>query len=82
LDKDWQRNKTTPEKEFAKTIKAAAGKTGDDLQNALIKNINNHAKQARKQGVEDDLTAVIVRFEKMQPEEQMKPQATSHGENA
>ncbi|MEP7339269.1 MAG: SpoIIE family protein phosphatase [Acidobacteriota bacterium] len=82
LDKDWQRNKTTPEKEFAKTIKAAAGKTGDDLQSALVKNINTHAKQARKQGVEDDLTAVIVRFEKMQSEVQLETQAAPQGETA
>jgi len=82
LAKDWRRNKTTPEKEFAKTIRAADGKPGEDLQNALVKNINAHAKQARKQGVEDDLTAVIVRFEKMQVVEQVEAQFAPQGEIA
>lgn len=66
LAKDWQRNKTTPETEFAKTIKSADGKSADSLQEALAFNIRDCAKQARKQGLEDDLTAVIVRFEKKQ----------------
>lgn len=82
LAKDWRRNKTTPEKEFAKTINIADGKNGDDLQNALVKNINTLAKQARKQGLEDDLTAVIVRFERMEPEEEMESQSELKGETA
>jgi serine phosphatase RsbU (regulator of sigma subunit) len=80
MAKDWRRNKTTPEKEFGQTLKAAAGKTVDDLRNALVKNISAQAKQARKHGLEDDLTAVIVRFDKMQLEEPSASHPASQGE--
>jgi len=63
LAKDWQQNKAGPEGEFGNVLKAAAGKSTDVLRQKLTDSVSACAKRARKQGVEDDLTAVIVRLD-------------------
>ncbi len=71
LDKDWQQNKSNPEREFASVLSAASGKSSDQLQQTLNESVSACAKRARKQGMEDDLTAVIVRLDKHDVEEEL-----------
>lgn len=60
--KDWVKNKTSPEVEFAKVLVSNRSKDRDGLQEALTKSINECSKRARRQGLDDDLTAVIVKL--------------------
>ncbi len=66
IAKDWIRNKSNPELEFAKLLSNAtqyrARKQADSggLQEALTKIVGKCSKRAKKQGLDDDLTAVIV----------------------
>jgi serine phosphatase RsbU (regulator of sigma subunit) len=71
LAKDWQQNKGTPEREFASVLKEASGKSSDELQQKLTDKVSACAKRARKQGLEDDLTAVIVRLDNNEAGEEM-----------
>lgn len=75
LDKDWQHNKSNPEREFGNVLTTAAGKSSDELQQTLSDSVSVCAKRARKQGMEDDLTAVIVRLDKNEFEEDPTPRA-------
>lgn len=63
LSKDWAEQGSSPEQELAKVLRLSQGKAADELQQALTKNVSECARHARKQGLEDDLTAVIVRLE-------------------
>ncbi|MEK7832753.1 MAG: SpoIIE family protein phosphatase, partial [Acidobacteriota bacterium] len=66
LAKDWQREKKSPDAELADVLKTSGGKDADSLQKSLNDSINKCSKRARKQGSEDDLTAVIVRVDKIE----------------
>lgn len=66
LAKDWQLDKKSPDAELANVLKISKGKDADGLQKSLTDIINKCSKQARKQGSEDDLTAVIVRVDKIE----------------
>lgn len=77
LDKDWKQEKTKVKEQFARMLNAPANASGGELQKALNASINECFKRARKQGVEDDLTAVIVRFEKTALEDE---HASAQGE--
>lgn len=63
--KSWRLNRKTPETELAAVLKTGAT-TSEDLQQALTTNLNKASQRARKQGAEDDLTAVIVRLDKIE----------------
>lgn len=66
LAKNLQHAKNTPEAELSKVLKAAGEKDVDELQHALTDSIKKCSQRARKQGVEDDLTAVIVRIDQIE----------------
>ncbi|MCI0338965.1 MAG: SpoIIE family protein phosphatase [Acidobacteria bacterium] len=59
-------NKATPDIEFTKMIANRRNESEENLQEALRKSINECSKHARKRGIEDDMTAVIVRLKKHQ----------------
>jgi len=63
IAKTWAEDKRSPESELAKVL--AEGRPGSThhLQEALMKTVNDGLKRARKHGLEDDLTAVVVRVE-------------------
>lgn len=63
LSKDWTEHGSAPEKELAKVLRVSNGKAAGELQQGLTKSVGDCARHARKQGLEDDLTAVIVRLE-------------------
>jgi serine/threonine protein phosphatase PrpC len=56
------KNKTSPDAELAKVLINARNNDSDGLQEALTKSVNECFKRARKQGLDDDLTAVIVKL--------------------
>jgi serine/threonine protein phosphatase PrpC len=64
LSKDWTEQGSSPEQELAKVLRVSRDKAADELQQELTKNVSECARHARKQGLEDDLTAVIVRLER------------------
>lgn len=66
LAKNLQQVKNTPNVELAKVLKTSSEKSADELQRALTDSINKCSQRARKQGNEDDLTAVIVRLDKIE----------------
>jgi serine phosphatase RsbU (regulator of sigma subunit) len=60
----WKNNKQTPSGEFTKMLtQASASASTEELQTALAASINQCLKLARKQGLGDDLTAVLIRVE-------------------
>jgi len=65
IAKGWLRNKTGPDAEFAKVLVKARGDDAGDLQEALTKSLGKQSKQARKQGLDDDLTAVVVKLSRV-----------------
>jgi serine phosphatase RsbU (regulator of sigma subunit) len=60
--RDWNRNKSSPDAELAKVLSGARKNDSDGLQEALTKSVNECSKRARKQGLDDDLTVVIVKL--------------------
>ncbi|MFN0112461.1 MAG: PP2C family protein-serine/threonine phosphatase [Blastocatellia bacterium] len=66
LAKNWGLNRKTPEAELASVLKTSDQKISDVLQQALTDSIAKCSQRARKQGVEDDLTAVIVRVDRIE----------------
>ncbi|MDX2041715.1 MAG: SpoIIE family protein phosphatase [Acidobacteriota bacterium] len=66
LVKSWQLNRKKPETELASVLKTGAEKISDVLQQALTDSLTKCSQRARKQGAEDDLTAVIVRVDKIE----------------
>ncbi|HQR33985.1 MAG TPA: SpoIIE family protein phosphatase [Blastocatellia bacterium] len=66
LAKNLQLAKKTPEAELSKVLKSSGQKHVDELQRALTDSIKKCSQRARKQGVEDDLTAVIVRVDQIE----------------
>lgn len=66
LVKSWQLNRKTPETELPAVLKVGAEKISDVLQQALSDSLTKCSQRARKQGAEDDLTAVIVRVDKIE----------------
>jgi serine phosphatase RsbU (regulator of sigma subunit) len=60
--RDWVKNKTSPDAELAKVLINARNNNSDGLQEALTKSVTECFKRARKQGLDDDLTAVIVKL--------------------
>ena len=68
LAKSWQLNRKTPEAELANVLKIGDEKISDVLQQALADSLTKCSQRARKQGAEDDLTAVIVRVDKLETE--------------
>jgi serine phosphatase RsbU (regulator of sigma subunit) len=60
--RDWTRNKTSPDSELAKVLINARDNSSDGLQEALTKSVNECFKRARRQGLDDDLTVVIVKL--------------------
>lgn len=61
LDADF---KTSTDEWVESVVSAHAdGKRGESLQTKLTKALETRAKRSRKIGLEDDLTAVVVRFE-------------------
>ena len=64
IAKDWRRSGTGAGAEFAKILKNAAKSTKSGrLQESLTKSVNDCAKQARRRGAGDDLTAVIIKLQ-------------------
>jgi sigma-B regulation protein RsbU (phosphoserine phosphatase) len=61
IAKDWRGSGTGAGAEFAKVLRNAA--KSNQMQEALTKSINACAKQARRRGSGDDLTAVIVKLQ-------------------
>lgn len=68
LAKSWQLNRKTAEAELAGVLKTGDEKISDVLQQALTDSLAKCSQRARKQGAEDDLTAVIVRVDKIETE--------------
>ena len=66
LARNWQFDRKSPDAELARVLKASGEKDSDGLQKALTDSINKCSKLARRQGAEDDLTAVIVRLDKIE----------------
>lgn len=66
LTKNLQQAKSTPDVELAKVLKSSSRKDTEGLQQALTDTINKCSQRARKQGSEDDLTALIVRVDKIE----------------
>jgi serine phosphatase RsbU (regulator of sigma subunit) len=62
--KDWADNGSSPQIEFAKVIAGDRNGSMDNLQESLAKAVKDCFRRVRKRGVEDDLTAVVVRLEK------------------
>ena len=63
IDRDWRDNGTSPEVQFGKLLDSSRNGSVQDLRVALSKAINECAKLAKKKGLEDDLTAVVVKVE-------------------
>jgi serine phosphatase RsbU (regulator of sigma subunit) len=68
--RDWNRNKTSPDTELAKVLTGAGRNDSNGLQEALTKSVNECSKRARKQGLDDDLTVVIVKLNPNETEEE------------
>ena len=64
LAKTWEKKNGSPEIVLSKVLTGKVSKSIQDLQAALTEVIKKTAKQARKKGLEDDLTAVIVKMKK------------------
>ncbi len=64
IDKDWTNNGTSAEIVFDRVLNNSRNGSVEDLRESLKKAVNECSKHARKKGVEDDLTAVVVRVEK------------------
>jgi serine phosphatase RsbU (regulator of sigma subunit) len=62
IEKSWKKKGTSAEMEFARVIATSTAKSVD-LQEALEGSIKECAKRAKRQGTEDDLTAVIIKVE-------------------
>jgi serine phosphatase RsbU (regulator of sigma subunit) len=60
--RDWMKNKTSPDAELRKVLINARNNNSDGLQEALTKSVNECFKRARKQGLDDDLTVVIIKL--------------------
>jgi serine phosphatase RsbU (regulator of sigma subunit) len=67
IAKDWGNNGASPEVEIGKIISESNRGNSDHLQQTLTKSVNDCLKRARKRGIEDDLTAVVVRFDGLEP---------------
>lgn len=70
LAKDLQQEKKSPDVELAGVLKASSEKNADGLQQALGERIAKCAQRARKHGMEDDLTAVLIRMDKIESDSQ------------
>lgn len=66
LAKSLQVSGKTAEAELSNVLKIGDEKISDVLQQALADSITKCSQRARKQGAEDDLTAVIVRVDKIE----------------
>lgn len=66
LAKSCQVNGKNADTELAGVLKIGDEKISDVLQQALTDSIAKSSQRARKQGAEDDLTAVIVRVDKIE----------------
>ncbi len=64
IAKDWVDNGSSPKAEFAKVLTNSRNESSGKLQEALAKAINECSRHARKKGLEDDLTAIVVRLER------------------
>jgi phosphoserine phosphatase RsbU/P len=60
----WTDNGSSPEAEFTKVLDLSRHGDAERLRENLAKAVNDSAKRAKKRGLEDDLTAVIVRLER------------------
>lgn len=68
LAKYWHHDKKSPDEELANLLKTNSEKDADGLQKSLADSLNKCSQRARKQGSEDDLTAFIVRVDKIETE--------------
>ncbi|MCI0664356.1 MAG: SpoIIE family protein phosphatase [Acidobacteria bacterium] len=64
LAKNWAKKNGSPEVELSKVLASNRSESNQELQSALTEVIKKTAKHARKNGLEDDLTAVIVKLKK------------------
>ena len=64
IAKNWAKKDRSPEMEFSKVLAGKRGESNQELQSTLTESMKETAKHARKNGLEDDLTAVIVRLKK------------------
>jgi len=64
IARNWAYKNRSPELEFSKVLAGNRAESNQELQSALTERIKETAKHARKNGLEDDLTAVIVKFKK------------------
>jgi serine phosphatase RsbU (regulator of sigma subunit)/MFS family permease len=60
--KNWEMSKTGPAAELSKVLSRARRKDPDALQEALNKSVSEYSKRARRQGLDDDLTMVIIKL--------------------
>lgn len=65
LAQSWKQEKKSPESELAKVMGTATRKPQDFLQQVLDNSLNECSKRARKQGVDDDLTALVIRLDRL-----------------
>ncbi|MBS1791848.1 MAG: SpoIIE family protein phosphatase [Acidobacteria bacterium] len=68
LAKYWHQEKKSPDAELADVLQTNSEKDADGLQKALADSLNKCSQRARRQGSEDDLTAFIVRVDKIETE--------------
>jgi serine phosphatase RsbU (regulator of sigma subunit) len=60
----WADNGSSPDAEFTKVLDLSRNGDTEKLRENLEKVVNDSSKRAKKRGLKDDLTAVIVRLER------------------
>ncbi|MBO0720168.1 MAG: SpoIIE family protein phosphatase [Blastocatellia bacterium] len=64
IAKTWADSSTSPATEFTRVLDHSRNGDTERLRENLLKAVNESSKRAKKIGLEDDLTAVIVRLER------------------
>ncbi len=64
LAQNWKQEKKAAENELAKVLSSANRKPQEFLQQLLDTSLNECSKRAKKQGVDDDLTALVIRLDR------------------
>jgi serine phosphatase RsbU (regulator of sigma subunit) len=64
IARTWADNGSSPDAEFTKVLNLSRNSDTEGLRENLAKSVNDSSKRAKKRGLKDDLTAVIVRLER------------------
>jgi serine phosphatase RsbU (regulator of sigma subunit) len=64
IAKNWADHGSSPEIEFARVIDDNNHGTPEKLRENLAKAVNDCSRHARKRGLNDDLTAIVVKLER------------------